>query len=303
MPATTNRTNRRGAGRWWWLFGRLLLVGTVLAAIAMMILNRTAPDTAKQLRSNATDWASPLLDVVTAPVRGLSSAWDWTASFFTRAATFRTLQSENIQLKLERERARELSVQHAQLRQLLKVSEPTSGTVRVARIVGASAGSYLQSAIITAGNHQGVKPNQPIRDAEGIVGQVIEVGRWSSRVLLITDSQSRIPVRSVRTSQLGYAAGQNASLLVVTMAEPGSDIASGDLFVTSGEGGIFPPGIPVGKIAAILKGEAQLTAAAQLRRLNYALILRPFVPENTLPTAIIDPASAPEAVETTPPAP
>ncbi len=304
MPSgTTGRQNRRGAGRWWWLFGRLLLVGTLLASIGILILNRTAPETARQLRANATDWASPLLDVVIAPVRGLSAAVDWVGSFFASGDRVRQLQAENMRLKLVSERSAELARQYAQLRSLLKVVEPKAALLRSARIVGASSASYLQSAVITAGVRHGVRANQPIRDESGLVGQVIEVGRWSSRVLLITDSQSRIPVRSQRTGQLGYATGQNASLMLITMAEPGSEVNAKDVFVTSGEGGIFPPGIPVGTVVAILQGEPQLKAAARLRQLSYALILRPYVPESVQLPSVADMIPTSEAVETTPPAP
>jgi rod shape-determining protein MreC len=302
MASGTGRQNRRGAGRWWWLVGRLLLVGTLLAGIGILILNRTAPETARQVRSNATDWAAPILDVVTAPVRGASAVVDWVSSFFSRGAHVRRLETENMRLKLVSERSAELARQHQQLRSLLKVVEPKAGLVRTARIVGASSASYLQSAVITAGARHGVRANQPIRDEAGLVGQVIEVGRWSSRVLLITDSQSRIPVRNLRTGQMGYAAGQNASLMLITMAEPGSEVSPKDVFVTSGEGGIFPPGIPVGTVVAILQGEPQLKSAAHLRQLSYALILRPYVPDVVQPLSV-DVLAAGEAVENTPPAP
>ncbi len=286
MAVGSSRQNRRGPGRWWWLLGRLLLVFTVVAALGVLILNRTAPNVTKSWRATATDAAAPVLDGLGAPLRGASAAWDWMGSFVARGARVRALEAANQQMTLDAEQARERATEHAQLRALLKVAEPRAGVVRTARIVGASAASYTQSAVITAGASAGISANQPVRDPTGLVGQIVEVGRWSARVLLITDGQSRIPVRNSRTGQPGYAVGQNAALLGVSMAEPGSDVQVQDSYVTSGEGGIFPPGIAVGAIVSTARGELVLAPAAQLRSLSYALILRPYIAEPVHPAVV-----------------
>jgi rod shape-determining protein MreC len=268
---------KRSRDRWWWLAGRVVVVLLCLASIALLILNRTAPDAADTLRGHALDVAAPVLDAAGAPVRAGEAGVSWIASYIGARDKALAATREIAHLKALDENNRALKQENARLRSLLSISEPKIKAIRVARVVGASAGSSLYSAILTGGSGQGFRRGQPVRDVEGLVGRIIEAGLLSSRVLLVTDSASRVPVKIERTGHPAMAAGVNGPFLHLLYIDPDAELKTGDRVVTSGQGGLFPPNIPVGIIAALGNGEPLMRPTAQLAGLDYVLIMQPYV--------------------------
>jgi rod shape-determining protein MreC len=292
LTRTTPRFNR-----WWWLLGRLFLVFLVVCGITLLILNLTAPDIARKWRAAATDFLAPVMGAAKAPAEVTSETGNLISSYLGAREKARTLEAEAEKLRAEAEKNRQLQIENAQLKSLLKVVEPNVRAVRTVRLVAGSSASFVQSAVATAGSVHKLKVGQPVRDATGLVGQLIEVGSISSRILLITDGQSRIPVVNFRTGQAGLVNGRNMTTLTLTLSDPGTTIELGDLLITSGEGGIFPPGIPVGTVTAIENETPVVRAAAQLRNLRYGLVLHPYLPPAVPPVDGLPPT------ESTPPAP
>ena len=151
------------------------------------------------------------------------------------------------------------------------------------------------SAIITRGSSRGVRIGQPVRDPDGLVGRVIEAGRDSARLLLVTDVNSNVPVRVERTGHAGLASGVNGRFMHLLYVEPDAELRIGDRLVTSGQGGVFPPGIAVGTIASLGKGDPLLKPAAQMAGLDYVLVLRSYV--EPLPAPVPQPSSQAQADE------
>jgi rod shape-determining protein MreC len=292
LTRTTPRFNR-----WWWLLARLFLVFLVICGVTLLILNLTAPDIVRKWRSAATDFLAPVMGVAKAPAEVTTETGSWLSSYISAREKAKTLEIEVQQLRATTEKYRQLQAENAQLKSLLKVVEPNVRAVRTVRLVAGSSASYIQSAVATAGASHKLKIGQPVRDATGLVGQLIEVGTISSRILLITDGQSRIPVVNFRTGQAGLVNGRNRATMTLTLSEPGTITDIQDLLITSGEGGIYPPGIPVGFVVAIENETPIVQASAQLRNLSYGLVLHPYL----LPSA--PQAIAPPPAETTPPSP
>jgi rod shape-determining protein MreC len=274
---STGPSPKRSRDRWWWLAGRVLLVLLFLSSIAMIILNRMAPESANNIRGHALDVAAPVLDAAGAPVRAGTAGLHWIGSYF--GARTRALQAERdvARLKALEETNTTLTRENKRLRGLISISEPSVHSIRVARVVGASAGSALYSAILTGGSGQGFARGQPVRDVEGLVGRIIEAGGLSSRVLLITDSASRVPVKIERTGHSAMAGGINGPYMHLLYIDPDADLKIGDHVVTSGQGGLFPPNIPVGSIAAVGRGDPLIRPKAQLTGLDYVLVMQPYV--------------------------
>jgi rod shape-determining protein MreC len=268
---------KRSRDRWWWLAGRALLVLLVLASIGLLILNRTAPEAANVIRGRALDAAAPVLDAAGAPVRAGEAGASWIGSYFGARKRAAAAEREVSRLKSLDEANRALKSENARLRSLIHVSEPQVKSIRVARVVGASAGSGLYSAILTGGTGQGFARGQPVRDVEGLVGRIMEAGGLSSRVLLITDSASRVPVKVERTGHPAMAGGVNGPYIHLLYIDPDAELKIGDRLVTSGQGGLFPPNIPVGVIAALGSGEPLVRPAARLTGLDYVLVMQPYV--------------------------
>ena len=171
---------------------------------------------------------------------------------------FITVYRDNLRLAEENERllgwqqvALRLSAENAELRDLSKlVSEPAISFV-TARVIADSGGAYARSVMVNAGRDNGVARGQAAMTGEGLVGRVAEVGSRAARVLLITDLNSRVPVVVDGTRQRAILAGDNSARPSLRYVDAGGTIRIGDRIVTSGQGGVFPPGLPVGVVAGV----------------------------------------------------
>ena len=178
------------------------------------------------------------------------------------AALKREVELARIRLK-EAEAVRQENVR---LKALLGFRESEIKPVAVARLVGSSASSTRRFAYLGAGRDQGVRVGMPVRSPRGIVGRVLEVGEDSSRVLLLADSESVIPVRRSRDKVVAFAEGRGDGRLRIRLINLGiNPLKKGDVFVTSGAGGYYQPGIavailqqitPDGGIAAVISDPA-----------------------------------------------
>lgn len=118
--------------------------------------------------------------------------------------------------------------------------------VVVARLVGSTSSSPRRFAYLGAGRSDGVTIGMPVRSARGVVGRILEVGASSSRVLLLTDSESVLPVRRAKDDTVAFAEGRGDGKLRIRLINLGiNPIEKGDLFVTSGAGGFYRPGVAV----------------------------------------------------------
>ncbi len=161
--------------------------------------------------------------------------------------------SQNAKLKQEVELARirlaeakAVQQENVRLKALLGLKEEEIAPVVVARIIGSSASSTRRFAYLGAGRNEGVTPGMPVRGPRGIVGRVLETGAESSRVMLLTDSQSVLPVRRVQDNVVALAEGRGNGLLRIRLINLGiNPLKAGDVFVTSGAGGFYRPGIAV----------------------------------------------------------
>jgi len=201
-------------------------------------------------------------------VNSPASAWHWlTDSFATRG----TLRAQNQQLhgqvqllQLAVLRQQALERENEQLRELHHALPPLVKKWLVAEVIGVEAVPLRQRLIINKGAHDGVHINQPVVDGSGVLGQVAHVGPWSSEVILITDPEHAIPVQITRNGLRTIAIGSgNADELLLTYLAVNSDVKSGDLLTSSGLGGVFPAGYPVGRITGVRREASQLVAQVQ----------------------------------------
>ncbi|MEJ2632016.1 MAG: rod shape-determining protein MreC [Acidihalobacter sp.] len=163
-----------------------------------------------------------------------------------------TLQQRNLLLQARQQKFDAVSQENARLRRLLNASERTTARVKIARLLSVDLDPYTQRIVINQGKRDGAYLGQPVIDANGLLGQVIQVGPFSSEVLLISDPGSAVPVIDVRSGLrlLAVGTGQSDSL-GLRSAPNTADIRVGDQIVTSGLGGRFPPDYPVCTIASI----------------------------------------------------
>ena len=150
------------------------------------------------------------------------------------------------------------------LRGLANFREGPEASFITARIVGDSVSAYVRGALLNVGRKVGVASGQAVVTGEGLAGRIAEVGDNSSRVLFVTDVNSRLPVLIERTRERAILAGDNSSQLRLTLLQSLQGVQRGDRIITSGHGGSFPVGIPVGEVVETSEG----TCACAVRRFS-----------------------------------
>lgn len=197
---------------------------------------------------------SPVYLVINIP--GQLSEW-LTGRMSTRSALeseARQLRSENMILKMRVQKLAELAAENLRLRQLNDSAAVIEGSVLLGEIIGIDPNPFRHIVLINKGRRQGIREGQPVLDAGGLMGQVIEVDPNTSRVLLITDESHSVPVRVNRNGVRAIVnGGGDFNSLQVMYVPDSADIQVGDLLLTSGLGGRFPAGYPVGTVTQVRK--------------------------------------------------
>jgi rod shape-determining protein MreC len=228
------------------ILGAVVTGAVVASGLFLLVLGRASPEAGARVRGVMLDMATPVLAVVRAPFDALAGLGQGVAAHFgtvERAARLETALAA-AEARLQLAEADRLAL--AQLRRLERVAVPERQLVATARIVSVVQGGVVRSALVSAGSRQGVTAAMPVIGAEGLVGRTTDVGAGAARVLLLTDSQSRVPVLVARTGQAALVAGDGSPLLLLAeRVGPEEPLRRGDRLVTSGEGGVFPPGVPV----------------------------------------------------------
>lgn len=248
---------------------RVSLIVLVVLSAAMIILAKADQVLIQSMRNMVMDGAAPALDAIARPAAALVGATERVLGVFTIYRENARLTKENERLLGWQQVALRLSAENAELRALTKlVPEPPISFV-TARVIADSGGAYARSVMVDAGSENGVARGQAAMTGEGLVGRVSEVGTRAARVLLITDLNSRVPVVVDGTHQRAILTGDNSARPSLRYRDADGVVRIGDRIITSGEGGVFPPGLPIGAVASI-DGEApRVEPYAALSRVDY----------------------------------
>lgn len=223
-------------------------------------------DKLEPLREKLARWVTPFYHITNVPSR----VNDWRKDTFVSRAD---LKAENEALKIELlihqrkvQQIASLAAENVRLRQLLNASQMLQDTVLIAELIGVSPNPLSHKVIINRGMKDGTFKGQPVLDAFGLMGQVIEVSENSSTVLLISDSTHAIPVQVNRNGVRAIAEGTgDLNALSLRHVSANTDIRVGDLLVSSGMGERFPVGYPVAEVLQVVRdpGKAFLTVVAK----------------------------------------
>ena len=261
-------------------FSLPILIG---AAIGLMLLNRVDNPVVSNVRTQVIDVLSPVMDVLSRPVVAVQSGVDYVDHFFSVFEDNARLREENDRLMHWQAVARRLGSENEEFRILLStVAEPRNAFV-TGRVIGMSSGTFVRTALVSAGANDGVAVGQAVVTAQGMIGRVVEVGSRSARVLLLTDLNSRIPVVFERSREAAVLSGDNTDRLRLLYATDEVTFEPGDRLVTSGEGGMLPPGLPVGQVIGLEDGVWHVQPTVDPSRVEYIRILNYALP-GLLPT-------------------
>lgn len=279
-PAKTKRTGgsrREARAR---LLGSTMALLAVAAGLFLLALGRFAPERMTALRAGAVDANAPLWRAASGPAEAVSGVWETISGYPNAVSRARRLEGELASARASAARADVLAAENARLKHLLGFAEGGRTRVAVARIAGGSGGGLVETAVVSAGAANGVRPGQPVLTDAGLLGRVVEVGGRASRVLLVSDNDSRVPVRVVRTGVSALLAGVGGGMaeLRFVVGDPSKGPKIGDLIVTSGEGGLFAPDVPVARVVAVVGDSARAMPIARPDTLGLAVIEAAWLP-------------------------
>lgn len=273
-PRTISATpwfRKRGGRRWFVLL--------VILALGLLVLSRLDHPAVHTTRAAVTDAISPVLAFLARPVDAAHRGWQWLADLGEMYDQNQDLRREVEALRQWQDVALRLERENRRLRELLNAPGSDARPVATPRVIGVAGGPFVRSVLVNAGGRNGVDRGMAVVDARGVVGRVIEVGQRTARVLLITDLNSRVPIRLEGTETNAIAQGRNAERLDIAFVVDRGEITAGDRAVTSGHGGVFPPGLPVGPVVEGPGRRLQIRPLALMERLDFVQILaRPASP-------------------------
>ena len=253
---------------------RLALALTIAAALVLMILSRADNAAIERLRLGVTDAAAPVLAALSQPVAAVRRGVGNVNHLLYLQRDNQRLREENERLRRWQAAAREFERQNAAYRALLNTRSEPAVSFITARVIGDSGGPFVRTVLFGSGTRVGVQNGQALVTGKGLVGRVVAAGRRASRGLLLTDLNSRVPVVAESSRYRGVLSGDNTAQPKLAFLPANARIAVGERLVTSGDGGLFPPGIPVGIVASIGEGGVRVQPLVDWDRLEYVRVLR-----------------------------
>jgi rod shape-determining protein MreC len=260
-------------------FSFLAVLAGILVGLILLTLSLVAPARFAVVRGAALDATAPITSAlyeVTSTAKGM----------VTGAGDYWDAAHQNAKLKRERQvmqqrmiEARAILLENRELRAALQLRESARDAVATGRIVGSSFTSPRRFAILSAGRSDGVRVGMPVRSAEGLVGRVIDAGQLASRVLLVSDRSNIVPARLLRGGIPVISQGRGDGTVDVRPLEVGRNpFKRGDIIITSGTGGLYPPLIPIARVIRLDDDGAIALPLADPARTSFAIVEPPYEP-------------------------
>jgi rod shape-determining protein MreC len=294
-----------------WSAAAALVIAVIIAA-ALLLSRQHDP-----MKAGAYDAArravdaveSPVGGALSAPVRWTGSVTDYVRGYFFAVSENRHLKTELTQAKATQDQLESLQVENARLRAVLGIRTDPPLPHVAAETIADSRGPFANTRLANAGRDKGVAEGNPVVSEHGLIGRVVGVSEHVSRVLLLTDAESRTPVLLVRTNGRAILSGDGGESPKLGYLRTAVGLKEGDRVLTSGDGGVFPRGLPVGTVVRGIDGDWHVALDSDAAPIDYVQILlfsdfsqlanaQALAPKD-LPTAMTEEPSASIAPPTT----
>lgn len=275
---------------------RFAFLFLVAVATALIIMSQARFNAADRMRTQVIDAFAPILETISRPVDAVSG-WIDTMREFSEVQEVNTrLRGEIAELRHWEGEAARLRAENQALRSLVAAVPDNKVKFITARVIADVGGVFVRSMMLNGGRRNGIRKGLAAVNGEGLVGRITDSGARSARVLLVTDLNSRIPVVVQSTRDRAILAGDNSDFPRLVHLPVGAPVTPGDRIVTSGHGGVFPPGIAVGVVASVDDdGGVRVRPFVNWNRLEFVRIV------DYMPRGILDepamPTAGAEAVE------
>jgi rod shape-determining protein MreC len=269
-------------------FSFIAAIVAVAIGLILLAISIAAPQRFNNLRGLALDATSPItnsLHSVSATVGGLASG---AGDYWDAAHQNAQLKRENAALRQQITQARAILLDNRELRATLRLREETPHTIAIGRIVSSSFESPRRFAILSAGTRDGIDEGMPVRSAKGLIGRVLQAGNFNSRVLLVSDRASTVPARLLTSGQAVLCQGRGDGTLEIKPLEVGRNpFKPGDVVVTSGVGGLYPPLVPLARVVRLLGDGAIAVPLADIGSTTVAIVEQPYEVEASAAAPVV----------------
>jgi rod shape-determining protein MreC len=266
--------DRNNPDRYSTALARLIFGGLVVLLIGLFLLWRIDSPRVERLRIEIIDRVIPNFAWATYPLTGAINIIRSARSYARIYQQNQELRRELQQMKAWKEAALQQEQENARLQDLNNVRlDPKF--VKITGVVLADSGSpFRQTVLLNIGKRDGIVDGWAAMDGIGLVGRIAGVGERTSRVVLLSDTASRVAVTIESNGQTALLVGDNTSNPLIDFLEDPETVRPGDRVMTSGDGGVFPPGILVGQVTQTQSGRLRVRLAADMRRLEFLLVIR-----------------------------
>ena len=280
---------------------RLLVALACAVLVALVLLWRIDNPRAERLRAAVVDRVVPNFEWAFAPVTRAGRLIEDFRGYARVYDQNQELRRELQQMKAWREAAIQLEQENARLLDLNAVRLSPELTYVTGVVLTDSGSPFRRSVLLNIGAEDGIRDGWAAMDGLGLVGRIAGVGARTSRVLLLTDGNSRIPVTIRPSGRRAILAGDTTAAPALDFVENPDDVRAGDRIVTSGDGGVFPPDLAVGQVVRGADGRLRVRLAADTSRLEFLRVLRSRERPAIESTGTLLPPAAPPAQGPPPP--
>lgn len=278
-PPTIRRSGSSRRAQYSLFFGFVALVMGAVLGLVLLVISLAAPRTFADIRGAAIDATRPIAETgsaVAATIEGLASG---AGDYWNAAEQNAALRAERDELRRRLIEAEMVMRENIRLKQTINLVERSREPVATGRIIGSSQDSPRRFAVLSVGRENGVANGMPVRSSRGLIGRVIDTGRFASRVLLVSDRANVVPAKLLRTDEAVIAKGRGDGSIDIRPLEVGRNpFRPGDIIATSGTGGLYPPLIPVAKVIRLDDDGAIAVPMARPAESSFAIVEPPFEP-------------------------
>ncbi len=251
-PPTNRRSGHSRRAQYSNFVGYVIAIAGALVGVVLLLISVSNANAFAGLRTAAQDTAAPTAQLAAKGRTSSQGLWDTISGYFVSGSQNALLRREVEQARVRLAELAAVEEENARLKRLLGLMEEEPSPVAAARLIGSTSSSTRRFATLGAGSREGVGIGMPVRSPLGLVGRVLEVGRTSARVLLITDTESVVPVRRASDGIPAFATGRADGTIQLRLISLGiNPLKRGDAFVTSGSGGLYRPGIAIAVVTRI----------------------------------------------------
>lgn len=291
-PPPNRRSGYSRRAQYGTFFGYIAGIVGALVGGGFLIVSIFHPDAFAGLRGVAADAAEPGGKVVAESRAAGQDVFDVVRGYAVAGVRNAKLERELAEAKIRLVEAQAIAEENARLKGLLGLTQQDPAPVVTTQLVAATGGSTRRFATLGAGSARGVMIGMPVRSPLGLVGRVLEVGGSTARVLLVTDTESVVPVRRAQDGVAAFAQGLGDGRLQLRLINLGiNPLKPGDVFVTSGSGGLYRPGIALAAVTSVTRDGAIARVLADPAATEFVAVDRVWAPQAEPSPAASGPAT------------